>query len=417
MKKIVITALIILVLMSAVAPGVLALVSKSAEYYVTDAAGVLTAQTRQDIINANLDLEEKCQGSQLVIVTVKYLDGIPADEYAVRLHGDWGVGSRDGDNGMLLLLATEEFKGWLSVGAGLRGAFTDQMAEKYLDEYFWDEVDARNYDTAVRNIFQALYSWYADYYGVYLSGDSQEYVPAPGTPTLGRPIPEPAPTASVNNSRNRVNVGAIVFWFFFILIIILIIAAVAGADRRRHSAYYVNMGIPVPRYHWWYMWGPRRPYRVWYRSSRHYRGGPRGPRGPGGYGGHRGPGGRGGYHSPGSRGGYSGYGRPPSRGPGGSGRPGGGYGGSTGGRPGGGGFSGGGGRPSGGGAGRSGGGSFGGGGRSGGGGFSSGGSFGGGGRSGGGGFSGGGSFGGGGRSGGGFSGGGGRPGGGGGGRR
>ena len=138
----------------------------SEDYYVTDNAIVLSNATKQDIISANIDLEQKCQGAQIVIVTVEHLNGIPSDEYAIKLFNDWGVGISDANNGMLLLLATEEYKGWLAVGAGISDAFTNNMATDYLDRYFWPDVDARNYDTAVRKICEALFSWYSSYYGI-----------------------------------------------------------------------------------------------------------------------------------------------------------------------------------------------------------------------------------------------------------
>ena len=384
MKKILTSALIILLIASAIAPGALAVVSPSDEYYVTDSARVLTEQTRQDIIDANIDLEQKCNGAQVVIVTVEYLNGTPSDEYATKLFNSWGVGNLEGgNNGMLLLLATEEAKGWLSVGAGISGAFTDRMADDYLERYFWPDVDARNFDTAVRNICEALFSWYADYYGVTQGGAAPAPAPetaynsTPARPTIGQGRPESEATATyyASPALGFASILSVVFWIIIFLVILFVIVIMSGSDRRMHRSYYVHMGMPVPRYHWWYRWG-HRPHRVWYRS---YRGGP-GPRGPGGFGGPGGPGRPGG---PGA----------PPRGPGGSGRSGGGFGGfggsSGGSRGGGGGFSGGGSGRSGGGSGRSSGGRSGGGfggfGGGGGGGFG-----GGGGHSGGGGFSGGG---------------------------
>ena len=319
----------------------LALVAPSEDYYVTDDAGVLTEKTRQDIISANIDLELKCNGAQIVIVTVEYLNGVPSDEYASRLFNDWGVGAREANNGMLLLLATEEQKGWLTVGAGISGAFTNNMVNAYLDSYFWPEVDARNFDTAVRNICEELFSWYAGYYGV--NQDRNEG--APVQPTPGYSVQEDYYSHSYG--YNPYPVMALVFWFFLFLVVFIIIIAAARSDRRRHSAYYVHMGMPIPRYHWWYMWG-HRPYRLWHYN--HWRG-PRGPRGPGGFGGPpRGPGGFGGSSGGGSGrsgGGFGGFG-----GSSGGGRSGGGFGGFGGGGFGGGGSRGGGGGFSGGGGGR-----------------------------------------------------------------
>ena len=75
--------------------------------------------TEQMIIDYNGALEYHCQGAQVVVVTVDYLDGMYSDAYAYQLFNDWGVGSSEYNNGMLLLLAVQENKAWLAYGLGL----------------------------------------------------------------------------------------------------------------------------------------------------------------------------------------------------------------------------------------------------------------------------------------------------------
>ena len=157
-------------------------ITPSEDFYVTDNADVLTEVTKRDVIYANIDLEQKCQGAQIVIVTVKRLEGKYTDEVATQLFNDWGVGSREANNGMLLLLVTEEYRGGLCVGAGISNVFTNEMINAYLDEFFWPDVDAGKYDTAVRNICEALFSWYAAYYGINQNGN--EITTAPSSLTV-----------------------------------------------------------------------------------------------------------------------------------------------------------------------------------------------------------------------------------------
>jgi uncharacterized protein len=115
MKKRLISASFVLMLALALAVPAFAVVEQSDAYYVADYAGVLSYEIEQKIISSNIDLEQKCKGAQIVVVTVQYLEGIPSDEYAMQLFNDWGVGSKTENNGMLLLLSTEEKKGWLTV--------------------------------------------------------------------------------------------------------------------------------------------------------------------------------------------------------------------------------------------------------------------------------------------------------------
>lgn len=321
MKKRLISALFVLMLALALAVPALAVVEQSDAYYVADYAGVLSDEIEQKIISSNVDLEQKCKGAQIVVVTVEYLEGIPSDEYAMQLFNDWGVGSKTENNGMLLLLSTEEKKGWLTIGYGISGSFTNQMAEDYLNRYFWPDVDRGRYETAVSKVLEELFSWYADYYEV--NND------APVTVNPGGNYSGGTYYGGYYRSYGGSFLAGAFVWIVIVLVIIIIFVASVSADRRRYRAYYTHLGMPVPRYYPWFIWvGPHRHW--WYGpGGPGWRGGPRGPRGPrgpGSFGGGRSGGGFGGFGGGRSGGGFGGFGG------GGTGRGGGGFGGGGGGR-------------------------------------------------------------------------------------
>ena len=276
-----------------------AVVPRSEEYYVADYAGVLSKELEQKIIESNIDLEARCDGAQIVVVTVEYLDGMYADEYAMQLFNEWGVGDAKANNGMLLLMATKEGKGWLTVGAGISGSFTDSMAEDYLNRYFWPNFDAGDYETATYNILEALFSWYADYYGVF-DDNGGAAPPPPGGGSSGGSSGGGSGGPVYVPPRPRVSAFAVVWFLLVLFIIFIVIASAIASDRRRYRAYYTHLGMPIPRYYPWFIFLPRRPYRTWWYGP----GGPgrrppppppppRGPRGPG----PRPPGGFGGFSS------------------------------------------------------------------------------------------------------------------------
>jgi len=150
-----------------------AVVEKSDSFYVADYANVLSNSTEQMIINYNGALEQQCQGAQIVVVTVDYLDGMYSDEYAQKLFNDWGVGASNYNNGMLLLLGVQENKAWLTTGLGLQ--ITSAEVDKLFDRYFWDEFDKGDYDDAVEDMFEALLKWYDDEYGSSVISSSKDY--------------------------------------------------------------------------------------------------------------------------------------------------------------------------------------------------------------------------------------------------
>ena len=160
----IISILAALVLCAALASSAFAIVDQSDSFYAADYANVLSSSTEQMIIDYNGALEQQCQGAQIVVVTVDYLDGMTSDAYAYQLFNSWGVGSSEYNNGMLLLLAVQENKAWLAYGLGLNSLLSSQSVDSMLNEYFWSDFDKGNYDSAVTKLFNALLNWYDDEY-------------------------------------------------------------------------------------------------------------------------------------------------------------------------------------------------------------------------------------------------------------
>lgn len=61
-----------------------AIVKQSAEFFVNDTSNVLTQETKDYIININKELEQET-GAQIVVVTVKSLDGLSVEDYSLQL--------------------------------------------------------------------------------------------------------------------------------------------------------------------------------------------------------------------------------------------------------------------------------------------------------------------------------------------
>ncbi|MDR2665703.1 MAG: TPM domain-containing protein, partial [Oscillospiraceae bacterium] len=243
MKK-TLTAVLALALALSLGMTAAAVVGKSPEYYVADYAGVLKQATKDKIVDSNNHvtngLEALCDGAQVVVVTVEYLDGMNSEEYAMQLFNDWGVGSAEHNNGMLLLLATKEGKAWLTVGAGIDGAFTNNMVDEYFNEYFWGDFDAGDFDGAVNSMLQALFKWYADNY----------YTPAYGAPGDGSGEYNEGRNEGRNEGVNNGRTGGVFasifgtvasivrFALVIAVIVFLLIVFSATSDRRRYHSYY-----------------------------------------------------------------------------------------------------------------------------------------------------------------------------------
>ena len=95
--------------------------------HVNDFAQVLTEDDRVYLENFLRSIERDTT-AEVVVVTVTSLDGMSIEEYANRLFADWGIGSEDRDNGVLLLVAPAQRQVRIEVGYGLEGSLPDGLA-------------------------------------------------------------------------------------------------------------------------------------------------------------------------------------------------------------------------------------------------------------------------------------------------
>jgi uncharacterized protein len=94
---------------------------------VVDQANVMTAQSRSEMETKLKELEDK-SSIQLVVATVKSLQGSDIETYANGLFRFWKLGQAQKNNGVLLLVAPAEHKVRIEVGYGLEGTLTDALS-------------------------------------------------------------------------------------------------------------------------------------------------------------------------------------------------------------------------------------------------------------------------------------------------
>jgi uncharacterized protein len=95
---------------------------------VVDSANIIP-QPVSDRITAKLASLEAKSGIQLVVATVKSLEGDDIEPYANALFRAWKLGEKQNNNGVLLLVAPNEHKARIEVGYGLEGTLTDALSK------------------------------------------------------------------------------------------------------------------------------------------------------------------------------------------------------------------------------------------------------------------------------------------------
>ncbi len=99
---------------------------------VVDEAGILDLQT-EALLEGKLAQLETQTSNQLVVVTLKSLQGYDIADYGYRLGRHWGIGRQDKNNGALLIVAPTERSVRIEVGYGLEGSLTDAVSRLIIE--------------------------------------------------------------------------------------------------------------------------------------------------------------------------------------------------------------------------------------------------------------------------------------------
>jgi uncharacterized protein len=95
-------------------------------------------------IEARLVAFERESSNQIVVATIPSLDGQAIEDVAVRVLEAWGVGQKDKNNGVLLLVAISDRRARIEVGYGLEDRLTDALSRRILEDRLFPALRAGN---------------------------------------------------------------------------------------------------------------------------------------------------------------------------------------------------------------------------------------------------------------------------------
>lgn len=163
------TILIVLALLTLVSSAVIAddfqLPKPNKYFYVYDEVGVIGKNTANYIIQVNEQLYDKT-GSQIVVAVVNSLQNRTEQEFAVALFREWGVGNKDKNNGVLILVAPNEKRLWIEVGYGLEGALPDGKVGEIRDKEIFPYFKDGDFENGILNGFNSILSVIANEYDI-----------------------------------------------------------------------------------------------------------------------------------------------------------------------------------------------------------------------------------------------------------
>lgn len=116
----------------AIAQGAPDVVEPTEQFYVADYADVIDEATERLIVEKAAKLCEE-NGAQVVVVTVDFIGESTIEEYARALFNKWGIGDKDKNNGVLLLMVIGEENYWCVQGRGLEDSLPTSSIKDMLD--------------------------------------------------------------------------------------------------------------------------------------------------------------------------------------------------------------------------------------------------------------------------------------------
>lgn len=271
-------------------------------YLIHNEGGVISQDTAEYIEAMNASLFAQT-GAQIAVDVVRTTGSEDIMDYAERTLNELGVGSRERNNGILLVLALEnEYNGLpdgdyvITWGGGFTSGQQDRL-EDILHSTLEDYFAAKRYDDGVRYTFRSLTDYLESVYHVHVTTAP----PSPAAMGSYQTI-----SGGYQSTGAAVAVGSIVTGLVVLVIFLFVLwAALDGIRYRSYRRRYYGptvTGIPRPVYYPVFWGRPRRPRRPPPPPPPRRPGGPGGPGGFGGgsFGGARRGGGPGG---PGSFGG------------------------------------------------------------------------------------------------------------------
>lgn len=123
--------------------------------YVCNPDGVLSPQAVAVADSLLLHLEQK-RGVETVVVAVKRIEGGDPYTFGMALSRKYGIGRKEQDSGLIIILATDDRKYYILIGKGLEGTLPDAICRRVENRQMLPALKKRDWDNAIVQTVYAL---------------------------------------------------------------------------------------------------------------------------------------------------------------------------------------------------------------------------------------------------------------------
>lgn len=122
---------------------------------VVDTAEILSPAAREQVADL-LKAHEESTGNQVAVLTLPSLEGESIEDFANRVFESWGLGQAGRDNGVLVVIASQDRQMRIEVGYGLEPTLTDLIAGRVIRNVMTPRFREDDYDDGVEAGVQAI---------------------------------------------------------------------------------------------------------------------------------------------------------------------------------------------------------------------------------------------------------------------
>lgn len=149
---------------------------------VNDFTGTLTPD-QERALETKLKLFDDSTSTNIAVVLVKTTGGTDIADYAIEIGRKWGVGQKDFNNGVVLLIAIDDRKLNISPGYGLEGALPDITCKQIIEDIIKPNFKGQDYYRGIEEGTDAIIQAVKGEYSA-----PENYGKSSGGPSIGRII-------------------------------------------------------------------------------------------------------------------------------------------------------------------------------------------------------------------------------------
>ena len=134
------------------------------QMWVTDNEDLFTPEQEKELNQLITDYEQKTTCEIAILTTSDYEDFGDIGNYAITLGEKWGVGKKDIDNGLMIIISKGNDENFVASGYGLEGYLPDGKLYQLQDTFFVPYFDQGKYFEGVKLFLLACFAEVGDEY-------------------------------------------------------------------------------------------------------------------------------------------------------------------------------------------------------------------------------------------------------------